>query len=114
MPSTSAPVTASSTWWGSSQQSRLHPSSCARPRATAAAIARAFGVERAARAEPDEQPAAPGSVGDREVAEGGARLALVDQALERTVLDVVGHGLAVEHPDDERVCAAVGRGRGCR
>ncbi len=76
--------------------------------------ARAFGVERAARPEADEQPAAPGRMGDREVAEGGARLALVDEALERAVLDVVRHGLAVEHPDDERVCAAVGRGRGCR
>ena len=38
----------------------------------------------------------------------GARLARVEQALERAVLDVVRDGLAVEHPDDERVCAGVG------
>ena len=70
---------------------------------------RALGRELRARAESDDQPAAVGGVGDRDVAERRARLARVDEPLQRRALDVVGDGLAVEDADRERVGAAVGR-----
>jgi hypothetical protein len=70
---------------------------------------RALGVEVVARAETDQDPAPPGGVRVRQRAEVRARLAGVDERLQRTAGDVVRDPLAVEDADDDGVGAGVGR-----
>ena len=98
MPSTSPPTTSSPTLCGTSQHSRRADSSFARPWTHAAATRARSASNAVTVAEADEDPALALGVGDRERAELRLRLAGVDERLQRPVLDVVRHALAVKRP----------------
>jgi hypothetical protein len=74
----------------------------------------ALEVELGPYAQADDKQANAFVVNHGHLAEAPASLAAVEQRLERTVGQVSGYALVLEHPDGDGVCARGERGVGAR